>query len=167
MTDSYASTGNGDLSLTPNGSNKVNGSSPSLPPAPSEAGTTPIIRKKLMGFVGFANLPNQVHRKSVRKGFQFTAMVVGMCWLCLRRSRSSVQFVSHTGESGLGKSTLINTLFNTTLYPPKEPLPPSAERPQTVAIESISAGELRANVCRIVPLFSSTFLCPQTSRRMV
>lgn len=45
-----------------------------------------------------------------------------------------------TGESGLGKSTLINTLFNTTLYPPKEVLPPSAERPKTVAIESISAG---------------------------
>jgi septin 7 len=44
------------------------------------------------------------------------------------------------GESGLGKSTLINTMFNTTLYPPKEPLPPSAERPKTVAIESIGAG---------------------------
>lgn len=44
------------------------------------------------------------------------------------------------GESGLGKSTLVNTLFNTQLYPPKEQLPPSAERPQTVAIESISAG---------------------------
>jgi septin 7 len=36
-----------------------------------------VVRKKLMGYVGFANLPNQVHRKSVRKGFQFTAMVVG------------------------------------------------------------------------------------------
>lgn len=34
-------------------------------------------RKKLTGYVGFANLPNQVHRKSVRKGFNFTAMVVG------------------------------------------------------------------------------------------
>lgn len=83
------------------------------------AGFSNIVRKKLMGYVGFANLPNQVHRKSVKKGFHFTAMVVG--------------------ESGLGKSTLINTLFNTSLYPRKEPLPPSAERPKTVAIESITA----------------------------
>lgn len=37
-----------------------------------------IQRKLLNGYVGFANLPNQVHRKSVRKGFNFTAMVVGM-----------------------------------------------------------------------------------------
>ena len=35
------------------------------------------VRKKLNGYVGFANLPNQVHRKSVRTGFQFTVMVVG------------------------------------------------------------------------------------------
>ena len=29
------------------------------------------------GYVGFANLPNQVYRKSVKKGFEFTLMVVG------------------------------------------------------------------------------------------
>lgn len=45
------------------------------------------------------------------------------------------------GESGLGKSTLVNTLFNTKLYPQKTPVAPHEERPQTVAIESISAGE--------------------------
>ncbi|KAJ1033871.1 hypothetical protein NDA16_000079 [Ustilago loliicola] len=83
------------------------------------AGAIAAGRKKLMGYVGFANLPNQVHRKSVRKGFTFTAMVVG--------------------ESGLGKSTLINTLFNTTLYPRKEVPPPHQERPKTVSIESISS----------------------------
>ncbi|KAI9512823.1 cell division control/GTP binding protein [Russula earlei] len=116
MTDSYVSSRTGDLSPNTNGS-ALNGSSPSL--AANLLAATPIIRKKLMGYVGFANLPNQVHRKSVRKGFQFTVMVVG--------------------ESGLGKSTLVNTLFNTMLYPPKEPLAPNAERTQTVAIQSISA----------------------------
>jgi len=116
MTDSYISSHTGDLSPNTNGS-AFNSSSPSL--GINHPGLTPIIRKKLMGYVGFANLPNQVHRKSVRKGFQFTVMVVG--------------------ESGLGKSTLVNTLFNTTLYPPKQPLAPNAERPQTVAIQSISA----------------------------
>ncbi|KAF8426931.1 septin AspB [Tirmania nivea] len=79
-----------------------------------------IVRRKLTGYVGFANLPNQWHRKSVRKGFNFNVMVVG--------------------ESGLGKSTLVNTLFNTSLYPPKERKGPSADIiPKTVSIQSISA----------------------------
>ena len=33
--------------------------------------------KQLDGYVGFANLPNQVYRKSVKRGFEFTLMVVG------------------------------------------------------------------------------------------
>ncbi len=37
-----------------------------------------VVRRKLTGYVGFANLPNQWHRKSVRKGFSFNVMVVGM-----------------------------------------------------------------------------------------
>jgi len=42
-----------------------------------------IVRRKLTGFVGFANLPNQWHRKSVRKGFNFNVMVVGkQCIVC-------------------------------------------------------------------------------------
>lgn len=45
-----------------------------------------------------------------------------------------------TGESGLGKSTLVNTLFNTSLYPPRERKGPSLDIiPKTVSIQSISA----------------------------
>lgn len=43
------------------------------------------------------------------------------------------------GESGLGKSTLVNTLFNTSLYPPKERKGPSQDPTKTVSIQSISA----------------------------
>jgi len=39
---------------------------------------TQFVSSDLPGYVGFANLPNQVHRKSVKKGFEFTLMVVGM-----------------------------------------------------------------------------------------
>ncbi|GJQ81340.1 hypothetical protein Trydic_g20552 [Trypoxylus dichotomus] len=67
------------------------------------------------GYVGFANLPNQVHRKSVKKGFEFTLMVVG--------------------ESGLGKSTLVNALFLTDLYPERV-VPDAIEKSnQTVKLE--------------------------------
>jgi septin 2 len=70
----------------------------------------------LGGFIGFANLPNQVHRKSVKKGFEFTLMVVG--------------------ESGLGKSTLINSLFLTDLYPDRELPDAEAKIKQTVTMEA-------------------------------
>lgn len=39
--------------------------------------TPPTKPKELDGYVGFANLPNQVYRKAVKKGFDFTLMVVG------------------------------------------------------------------------------------------
>lgn len=44
------------------------------------------------------------------------------------------------GESGLGKSTLVNTLFNASLYGPRNNTgPTSVEVPQTVSISAISA----------------------------
>lgn len=46
-----------------------------------------IVRRKLTGYVGFANLPNQWHRKSVRKGFNFNVMVVGTFKASNRKGR--------------------------------------------------------------------------------
>uniref|UniRef100_A0A9L0R824 Septin n=1 Tax=Equus caballus TaxID=9796 RepID=A0A9L0R824_HORSE len=66
-------------------------------------------------YVGFAALPNQLHRKSVKKGFDFTLMVAG--------------------ESGLGKSTLINSLFLTNLYEDRQLPEASARLTQTLTIE--------------------------------
>ncbi|XP_031790113.1 uncharacterized protein C17orf47 isoform X3 [Piliocolobus tephrosceles] len=65
-------------------------------------------------YVGFATLPNQVHRKSVKKGFDFTLMVAG--------------------ESGLGKSTLVNSLFLTDLYRDRKLLGAEERIVQTVEI---------------------------------
>jgi septin 7 len=39
----------------------------------------------------------------------------------------------------LGKSTLVNTLFNTQLYPPKENVELTHETPQTVEVKSITS----------------------------
>ena len=71
--------------------------------------------KQLDGYVGFANLPNQVYRKAVKKGFEFTLMVVG--------------------ESGLGKSTLINSMFLTDIYSADYP-GPSQRLKKTVSMDT-------------------------------
>ncbi|XP_055350667.1 septin-2-like isoform X2 [Paramacrobiotus metropolitanus] len=46
-----------------------------------------------MSYVGFSDLPNLIHRKSVKKGFEFTLLVVG--------------------RDGTGKTTVVNSIFHT------------------------------------------------------
>ncbi|XP_053735070.1 septin-5-like isoform X3 [Synchiropus splendidus] len=70
--------------------------------------------KEEKDYVGFASLPSQLHRKSVKKGFDFTLMVAG--------------------ESGLGKSTLVNSLFLTDLHKDRKLLNAEERIQQTVEI---------------------------------
>lgn len=50
------------------------------------------IRRQINGYVGFANLPKQWHRRSIKNGFSFNLLCVG--------------------PDGIGKTTLMKTLFN-------------------------------------------------------
>jgi len=82
-----------------------------------ENATTETATNNNHNYFGFANLPNQAHRKYAKKGFQFTLMVVG--------------------ESGLGKSTLINSLFKTQLYKNRELSSVDAEASTNKPIELV------------------------------
>lgn len=77
-------------------------SATSYTPSPSHSRSGPISEDDDDDIIGFASLPEQVHRKAVKRGFDFTLMVVG--------------------ESGLGKSTLVSCLFmNNELYKGRNP----------------------------------------------
>ncbi|KAG0748949.1 hypothetical protein G6F57_009103 [Rhizopus arrhizus] len=79
--------------------------------------------------IGIAHLPNQKHRIVSKKGTQFTLMVCG--------------------ESGLGKSTFINTLFATTIKNYKIPEKRHAKQlDKTVDIE-ITKAELEEKMFRV------------------
>lgn len=70
--------------------------------------------KKLDSYVGFDTITNQIHKKLKQRGFHFNIMLVG--------------------RSGLGKSTLLNTLFASHLVESKGLLPAS----KTLEISTIS-----------------------------
>ncbi|KAM5216726.1 septin-9 isoform 2-T2 [Hipposideros larvatus] len=72
-----------------------------------------------LGYVGIDSILEQMRRKAMKQGFEFNIMVVG--------------------QSGLGKSTLINTLFKSKISRKSVQQPTSEERiPKTIEIKSIT-----------------------------
>ncbi|CAI2293862.1 unnamed protein product [Caenorhabditis sp. 36 PRJEB53466] len=74
-----------------------------------------VTQKEAQNYWGFANFPNQVFRRAVKNGFDFTLMVVG--------------------RSGLGKSTFINTLFLAEINNLNEKDAVAHPHPSTVRVE--------------------------------
>ncbi|GAB6027739.1 Septin-7, variant 2 [Chamberlinius hualienensis] len=116
-----SSTGTTAAPITTNGTSSSrdqddDGSSPRVAISHKDKNTTNTSSaKEVEGYVGFAVLPNQIYRKAVKKGFEFTLMVVG--------------------ESGLGKSTLINSMFLSDIYSNEYP-GPSLRQKKTLQVET-------------------------------
>lgn len=86
---------------------------------------------KLAGHVGFDSLPNQLVNKSVQNGFAFNIMCIG--------------------ETGLGKSTLMDTLFNTSFesQPSPHTLPNVKLKSHTYELQE-KAVRLKLTICDTV-----------------
>ena len=89
-------------------------------------------------YVGFATLPNQVHRKSVKKGFDFTLMVAGTGGLSLPRGMLTPLWIPKAMEWGGGTGCPPSPLSPCPrgiragqVHPGQQPLPDGhVQRPQ-------------------------------------
>lgn len=91
--------------------------------------------------VGFDSITTQIERKLLKRGFQFNVICVGKYTLLSVKQRSSLTVFA--GQTGLGKSTLINTIFASHLMDSKGRLSPSDQVRQTTEIQSVSHGLLK------------------------
>ncbi|ORE10369.1 Septin [Rhizopus microsporus var. microsporus] len=96
----------------------------SVPPPPP-----PISASPLSG-TGIANLPNQRHKIVAKNGANFTIMVCG--------------------ESGVGKTTFVNTLFTTTIKEPKNLSKRHAKSPPSKTVQiQITRAELEEKMFKV------------------
>ncbi|NXO77367.1 SEPT9 protein, partial [Sitta europaea] len=106
------------------GPEAVPSAAPAMTDAPRDAGprqaapARPDKPAADFGYVGIDAILEQLRRKAMKQGFEFNIMVVG--------------------QSGLGKSTLINTLFKSKIS--RKSVQPAAEEriPKTIEIKSIT-----------------------------
>ena len=87
--------------------------------------------------VGFDSITQQIEKKLLKRGFQFNVICVGM-FFSLPLLFASYRQCSIAGQTGLGKSTLINTIFASHLIDSKGRLKPDQEMKKTTEIDSKS-----------------------------
>lgn len=88
--------------------------------------------------VGFDSITNQIERKLLKRGFQFNVICVGE--YILRTCLASIELTRGSGQTGLGKSTLINTIFASHLIDSKGRLTPTEPVRATTEIQAVSHG---------------------------
>ena len=100
-------------------------------------------------YVGFETITRQIEHKLLKRGFQFNVIVVGaytsraslrLAALGLKRFLTAA-LLGCTGQTGLGKSTLINTLFASHLVDSKGRFAADEEVRQTTEIHPVSHGK--------------------------
>ncbi|KAJ1956138.1 Septin spn4, partial [Dispira parvispora] len=79
--------------------------------------------------IGIANLPNQRHKIVTKKGTNFTLMVVG--------------------ESGLGKTTFVNTLFTTSIMEPKDQTQRMKKQAERTVDITVTKAELEEKMFKV------------------
>lgn len=104
-------------------------------------------------YVGFATLPNQVHRKSVKKGFDFTLMVAGETargwrswatwWVCEGNQLSSLPLGAPKAPGSSPHSVLVLVsglalLPSLWQFPQEEQSPPDPSQPSPASFSSNS-----------------------------
>jgi septin 3/9/12 len=87
--------------------------------------------------VGFDSITQQIEKKLLKRGFQFNVICVGG-FTFIDIVVSSSLTVPTAGQTGLGKSTLINTIFASHLIDSKGRLRPDQEMKKTTEIDAKS-----------------------------
>ena len=99
-------------------------------------------------YVGFETITRQIEHKLLKRGFQFNVIVVGASSfqkslgpvvLGVKRFPTLI-LLGYAGQTGLGKSTLINTLFASHLVDSKGRFDADEDVRQTTEIHPVSHG---------------------------
>lgn len=116
------------------------------------------------GYVGFDTITQQIEKKLLKRGFHFNVMVVGKLDISYASSSSSLWGVDpyrrlvssyadiSVGQSGLGKSTLVNTIFASHLIESKARLATEEPPRQTTEIQTVSHCECISRLIQLLLL---------------